>query len=902
MSSGNNEEENDMALPSIRRKYQGGRPGRSNINYGEFLRTTKKENTSKTEVKPVIQEEKVIIKEETINNRGIAASPSESPSKITVNEGDSGMSQKQISITKTEVKKPQKGKIIYRAVVRNKENKESNISTNVENITTTNTNSNNIIENNKRDASQGQKIKQEVTTKTITTTTTNQVNRTENSGKKEIGKGQVMTKTTTTTTASNQRSDSQNQRSGSQNQRSGSQNQSSNTQKGQITSIKTIITNITTNERQNKGNNQGQIQKIEIKKEYSSNQRNSNSRGKSQDNQVKKDVAKEVKVYDRNNSRRSSEGKSQGKTVTKTKEVITNTERTSSRGRSQGQSQKKEVIKETNIVQKQSSRRESQNKKPQVVKEVTTSTSVNRRNSGNKSTVTTTKTITTANQTNSVNKGKKVQSIEERAKSLSISNTNKFGVHETGKTRGNKAQVTTPSISPIKKDDQNKKEIQKVIMTDTATNQKNIITQKPTSIINPININTLYNTKTNQVNSKLNLKEKEKTKEPKHYSTNTEIIKSRHNLSRITINESGKTPKKQYVLNVRKLDRIQSNSKMQIKYINDMEEKGPVQTNFNHNIVVIKNITKEWRGVYDENDRMKLIQKIIYNKDTPAYNVGRKFINESTQTQQKEVHLTPRKIEIIKTKKKPFKLNYKNYNEQNGYTKNKIEVKTNLQNKLNNVNEQRNSRNSRSSRNNRNSRGSRNSRNSSRDNSSGKINNDNKVFMTETKMKIGRTKTELNMGNMGLNKIYIKTSGVNTGNNGKIYNKLEIKRNSRNIAENSGLNEYKNNSQIRGSSTNSRGSKVEVVTNRRSSRNKQGGNEASGVKVTTVKTNQVIVGKSGSGSINNSRSNSISRGNKESTITSTKTMINTTSKISTGKNGVQGTVVKKVRTIKRIKI
>ena len=54
---------------------------------------------------------------------------------------------------------------------------------------------------------------------------------------------------------------------------------------------------------------------------------------------------------------------------------------------------------------------------------------------------------------------------------------------------------------------------------------------------------------------------KEIKKEQKRYSTNNEVVKSRNNLSRITINESGKTPKKQYVLHVRKLDRIQSNSK-----------------------------------------------------------------------------------------------------------------------------------------------------------------------------------------------------------------------------------------------------------------------------------------------------------------------------------------------------
>ena len=41
------------------------------------------------------------------------------------------------------------------------------------------------------------------------------------------------------------------------------------------------------------------------------------------------------------------------------------------------------------------------------------------------------------------------------------------------------------------------------------------------------------------------------------------------------------------------------------------------------------------------------------------------------------------------------KLNYKNFNETNGFKKS--EIKINLQNKMNNANEQRNSRNSRDS-------------------------------------------------------------------------------------------------------------------------------------------------------------------------------------------------------------
>ena len=95
--------------------------------------------------------------------------------------------------------------------------------------------------------------------------------------------------------------------------------------------------------------------------------------------------------------------------------------------------------------------------------------------------------------------------------------------------------------------------------------------------------------------SKLALKDINE-QEQKPYLTMTNFNKSRNNLSRITINESGKTPKKQYVLHVRKLDRIQSNSKMRLIYTNNMEERDPVKTDFNHKIVVIKNITNDFKN------------------------------------------------------------------------------------------------------------------------------------------------------------------------------------------------------------------------------------------------------------------------------------------------------------------
>ena len=840
MNRENNEEESEKSLPSIRRKYQGGRHGRSNINYGVVLKTSKREIHTKTEENPIFGEERIIIGNESKHNRGIAAEPVETETKITttskkyVKEGYSGKTKKLVTTTKTETTESQKEQNNSRNS-RQKEDKGASVSKISEINTITNKISSNNIKDN-RNGSQGRKIREEVTTtKTITSTTTNQVIRGESGGKKEIiktvtnetsqnnnnqqplrGKKEEIITTKTTTTVN-------------QNQRSGSQNKDTNNQKGQITSIKTITTNTTTNERQIRGKSEGQNQKIQTNKEITINQRNSSSsRGKNQD---------------KGGIKESTHGRSQGQKVEVSKEVTTN-ERTSSRGRNQGQSQNKEIT--TN--QKQNSRRESQNKQPQVVKEVTSITSVNKRNEGNKNTVTTTKTITTANQ---ANKGKKVQSIEERAKSLSISSNNQFGVHEFNTNKRNKGKAEVPPTSTPKKIEKVEKkdpipnktiqvQVQKVTVTDTATNlikkpmvidtamnQKNFRVQQPPQALKTESNN--YNINTNKVTSKLAIKEKEQ----KPYSTNTEIIKSRHNLSRITINESGKTPKKKYALHVRKLDRIQSNSKMRILYTNNMEETTPVKTNFNHNITIIRNVTS---------------QNLF--KNSGVSNIARKEINESGKEVKQPIKINQRLNEIIRTEKKPYKLNYKDFNEKNAYKK--LEVKSNLQNKMNNTVEQKNGRNSSSKK-------------------------DNAIKTTTTETKLNSVKGGQNANKISTTTTTIKTE-INTGNKGGRFNQLQMSRSNKSINENSGANENKSRGKEGASSTNSRGSKTETVT---------------------VKTTQVI--KNGSGSTNNSRSNSVSRGQKESSITMTKTITKTVSKNESNQNGNQGEVAKRIRAVRMIR-
>ena len=837
MNIGNNAEEINQELPSIRRKYKKGRLGNSNINYGVVLKTTHKEISSK----PIITEEHIIIKEEPKIIIEKVVSPIETSSKIimtktVVEDGDSGKRGKQINITRNEVNELEKTESNKKITRRQKENIGDSVSKVTELTTTTN---NNI--NNNTDGTRGRKIKEEITTKTITTTQTNQRSRGPSTNKKEsveketINKSQsrsrgrkeeiTTTKTTTTTI----------------NQRSGSQSKGKNDTKGQISSIKTITTNTTiTNERQNnrsKNQSQDKIQKIEIE-------------------------SKQVNTIEKQNSRNKSQDKNQNQR----KEIIK--EEKSNQGGRNSRNKNQEKY--------QSSRKQNQDQKSQVVKEVTETTSVNRRNVGNQPTVTTTKTVTTVNQNQNSNSGNQIRdsnSKKEKKKvysSLTVSTTNKLNVRDSQNNR-----VSGRNSSSSRKKEDNLIQVKKS-ETLIKNNQKNIINQNPASIFRE---NNKYNTNTSQVTkSKLAMKENEK----KPYSTMTEVNKKRNNISRITINESGKTPKKQYVLNVRKIERIRSKPNIRIKYTNNMEEKEPVKTDFNYKILVVKNFSKEYKTALEQ------------NKDGKINNTARKEINECGNDAKKKVELTPRKNEIIKSARKPLKLNYENYNKNNNtdikqIMNRKADIKTNLKNKMINQEEQRNSRNKNSGK------------------ISGAKTTDNKVITTtttETQIRMGRNRSDLNnTKNEGKDtKITTTVTKIekSSGNKKGKYTHLQISTNDRTITDNYGVNTYP---RARNSSTNSKGGKNETVTEIRNSRNKR--NENSEKKVIKV-TRNVIVEKNGNDSKNNSAINSRSGSknrnkneNKVSVIETSKKIIRNQAEIISSNDKVEGNVVRKVRAVRR---
>ena len=341
------------------------------------------------------------------------------------------------------------------------------------------------------------------------------------------------------------------------------------------------------------------------------------NRNRSRGREVKEEITTQTTTTTTNQGGR---GRSSGKEEVVKTVTSTTTENTSTQRRVRGGNQAKGAHEEeitktetttTTTNQRQRGRGESQGKKEQVVKEVTTSTSVNRRNADNQKQVTTTKTVTTA----SVGQNSASKSRETKAASLAPSQTTQIKVEETktGRNGRNRQNATT--------------------------NQKSLIAQK--------SVPTLRDSK--EVKTKTTIKEEVK----RPYSSKTEIDRTRDNITRITIDDTGKIPKKTYVLNVRKLDRIQQNKRQRLTYSSNLEKNNPITTGFNHNIIIIKNVKE-------------LPANSSPKKNIP--NTVEKIINESGKIQITQRAVSPRKNEIIKSFKKPLKLTYENYVETNTTT------------------------------------------------------------------------------------------------------------------------------------------------------------------------------------------------------------------------------------------
>lgn len=572
----------------------------------------------------------------------------------------------------------------------------------------------------------------------------------------------------------------------------------------------------------------------------------------------KKEIVKTVtnQVSESGSSQRRVRGGKEETTTT------TTTTTTNLRSGNQGRSSQKEqttstTTKTTTTNQRSGSRGPSQGQK--VVKEVVTETSINRRNSGTQGTKTTTKTVTTAQGQGRASRTKETSSSE-----LTTTKTTQINAGASSGRKGLKISQDTTVI--------------KTATATSKTTQRTLANQKSTPALR---VN-------NQVTSKTAIKDT--TKRP--LSSNTNINTSRDNIVRIYIDETGKIPKKTYVLNVRKLDRIQQDKRQRLIYSSKMDEKEAIQTNFNHNIIVIQNITKEPKKL---NPNISNIAQIV--------------INESSKIPKKQVQVSPRKNEIIKSVKKPLKFTYENYVETNTTstttlkkgvnkiplpsTSKKMEVKTNLKSRIGGGEQK--------------SRGNSSAQKIETEIKSSRIRTEGgkqtttttkTTTTTETSTRIGRNKSEanINKGGSSESKVTITKTKVTTGGKGGKYGQLEITSGSgKSINERSASS-----SRLKNESNSKDASKIEtittkkVVTERSGSKSRSGGEGASGSKITTVKKTEISFG-SGDKNSGNSKIKQ-----ESTTTTTTKTVTKTSSKVESGGEG-GGSIVRKFRSMRKMK-
>ena len=486
----------------------------------------------------------------------------------------------------------------------------------------------------------------------------------------------------------------------------------------------------------------------------------------------------------------------------------------------------------------------------------TENSSTQRRGRSVKEEITKTTTNNTTQRQNSrgQNQEQKSQVVKEVTTSTSMNRRNE----------PNKKQVTTTQkITTANVNQGRAKEITDSTTTNTRNNQRSLIAQKSTPTL-----------RTNKEESTTKIHKKESEKRP--LSSKSEM--SRDNIIRITINDTGKIPKKTYVLNVRKLDRIQQDRRQRLIYSRNLEEKEPISTNFNHNIIVIKNVTKE-----------------NYSSKTNIPNTKQIVINESGKIPKKTVTVSPRKNEIIKTIKKPYKLTYENYVETNTTTTLKSGVKkiplptTSKKFEISktekfNVDDKKGGKTTETK--------------SSRIKAEGGKTTTTTTTTTETKTRIGRNKSEanLNKGDMG-SKVTITKTEMTTESKGGKGGRLQASKSGRNISENSSTTTEKKTTRIR---DNTKGETTtttkEVITQRSGSKNRLGG-EGSCSKVTTIKKTEITTGSSGDNNSGRSRSRAKQETSSTTTTTTTKTVTKTSSKVEPVEGGG---VVKKFRSMRKM--
>ena len=472
-----------------------------------------------------------------------------------------------------------------------------------------------------------------------------------------------------------------------------------------------------------------------------------------------------------------------GKELVVSKRTETSTTTNNNQNVSQGGRIKQEITTKTTTTTTNQTGRGQSSGKQEIVKTVTNtlteSSGARGRSRGGKEEITTKTTTTTTNQRS----GSQSQGGQRSEKTITQSQTQRQNTR--GQSQGQKEQVV------------------KEVTSTTSVNRRNEAGQKPTTTTKQRTLIAQKSTPTLRGNKEVTSNSTKKEK--RALSSNTEINSSRDNITRITIDDTGKIPKKTYVLNVRKLDRIQQNKRQRLTYSSKLEETNPITTNFNHNIIVIKNVTRELPTLSDIGEDGKLIHKFAYTSKTNIPNTVRKVIDESGKKPKKKPVVSPRKNEIIKTIKKPFKFTYENYTETNNSFNAGVK-KIPLPTTSKSIKGKINSGELKSSRTNE----TKTSRIKMEGNE--KTMTTTTTTTTETKSRLGRNKSEANMNKGGEkgSKITITKTEISTENQGGRNGKLQISRSGRNITENSGSTTEKKVTKVRESSKG--GNKVETVT------------------------------------------------------------------------------------------
>ena len=667
----NNEDQKETTLNSIRRKYKG-RGRRKKINSeSEINSTTTREIIFQSEVvqqkqiQPIIQAEKIIINEDSNNRRALAMSlPIESNTKITktrtlFEDGDAGKSRRQqIIITKNVINESSGTKNNSRNTSERKEeraesrsrrgNEERGKIISIKNIST-NSSTTNINErssnkgNITRNLSQGKivEIKQEINngqrqnSRDGSTSRKNAISQADTYQRNTSGDGRSSRKNIISQVDTYQRNSSGDGRGSRKNIIKQVDIHQRNTSGDGRSSRKNIINQVDTYQRNTSGD--GRSSRKNIIKQVDTYQRNTDGDGKSS----RKNIIKQVDTYQRNTD---GDGKSSRKNIIK--QVDTYQEQNfRDRNKNQGRS-------ELNTSQRANSRSGSQNSKGHVTKEYTTNTTtINRRSGGNPFIDNTNeKTIKKLHQNYSFYQDPKSRTMTNMG--YHASNNNKITIKESDNNK-HSSRNSSSTKKNNEKMEPNTIKVNKVLVVNKDNNNRKIYSIKTTPIIKTNNnnyntnnfnkINNKYDTNTNKANnsiaSKLAINEL-KPKEINPFASMKNFYK-KDNLSFHIINESVKKQKKPYVLHVRKLERISSNSKLRRSCYN---EKEPITHNLNYKSVIVKRAS-ETNLLSKKNNENKLNNNIL------VIDTSKKDINKSGKLAKKQIYVNPKKNDILKSNK-----------------------------------------------------------------------------------------------------------------------------------------------------------------------------------------------------------------------------------------------------------